>query len=134
MQRLLKQETFKFIIVGVINTIHYYGWYLFFTSFLSFHYLIGHWLGFLISMVGSFYLNTYFTYKTKPSWRKFFQFPLTYVVNISVSTSALFILREWLNFNNNLAPLIATSFAIPFTFIISRKILTAEKVKNSWKN
>lgn len=127
MLSLLKNETMKFIVVGVFNTIHYYGWYMLFTELLSIHYLVAHWSAFLISMIGSFYLNTYFTYQSKPSWKKFFQFPLTYVVNISVSTLALYLLTEIFHIDNKVAPLIASSAAIPFTFIISKKILKTEK-------
>lgn len=123
MQYILQNETMKFILVGFFNTFHYYVWYLLFTEALAIHYLFGHWIAFIISMVGSFYLNTYFTYRSKPSWKKFFQFPLTYVVNITISTSALYILKEWLHFDNRIAPLFAAGLAIPFTFIISRKIL-----------
>ncbi|MBU8881131.1 GtrA family protein [Bacillus sp. FJAT-29790] len=123
----LKSETIKFILVGFFNTFHYYLWYLLFTEVLNLYYLAGHWLAFLISMVGSFYLNTYFTYRSKPSWRKFFQFPLTYVVNITVSTSALYLLKEWLKFDNKFAPILAAAAAIPFTFIISRKILKTRR-------
>lgn len=119
----LGNEVIRFVLVGFFNTFHYYVWYLFFTDFLSVFYIIGHWLAFLISMIGSFYLNTYFTYRTRPSWKKFFQFPLTYIVNITVSTIALYILKEWLNVDNRIAPLLASGAAIPFTFIISRKIL-----------
>jgi putative flippase GtrA len=123
MKNLVPKETIKFILVGFFNTLHYYLWYLMFTEIFTLHYIISHWVAFLISMVGSFYLNTYFTYRSKPSWKKFFQFPLTYVVNIIVSTSALYILREWFYLSNKLAPLLASGVAIPFTFIISRKIL-----------
>lgn len=127
MRQFLSHSTVKFIIVGFINTFHYYCWYLLFTSVFSIYYIFSHWLAFLISMVGSFYLNTYFTFRSKPSWKKFFQFPLTYVVNIVVSTSALFILREYLHIGNKFAPLIAAGFAIPFTYMISRKILKTER-------
>ncbi|MFC4025149.1 GtrA family protein [Oceanobacillus longus] len=116
-------ESLKFVIVGVFNTVHYYLWYLLFTEIFGIYYLIGHITAFLISMVGSFYLNSYFTYRTKPSWRKFFRFPLTYLVNITVSTSALYVLREFFHLDNKIAPLLAAGLAIPFTFIISRKIL-----------
>lgn len=127
MRKILNHELFgesiKFVIVGVINTIHYYVWYLLLTEYFSIYYIFGHIIAFLISMIGSFYLNSYFTYRTKPSWKKFFQFPLTYVVNITVSTSALFVLREFFHLNNKIAPLLAAGLAIPFTFFISRKIL-----------
>lgn len=116
-------ESLRFIIVGLVNTFHYYVLYLLCTEIVLLHYLVSHWLAFFISMIGSFFLNTYFTYRTRPSWRKLFQFPLTYVVNIFVSSSALFFLKEWLLIENWLAPLIATVLAIPFTFLLSRKIL-----------
>lgn len=122
----ISKESLRFIFVGLVNTIHHYLWYLFFTEWLSVPYIISHWLAFVISMIGSFYMNTYFTYRTKPSWRKFLQFPATYIVNIVVSTTALYILREWASMNNLVAPILASVFAIPFTFIISRKVLTAD--------
>lgn len=123
MDKTLTNETIRFIIVGFINTFHYYLWYLLFTGLIQIPYIISHIVAFLISMIGSFYLNTYFTYGTKPSLKKFFQFPLTYIVNIVVSTSSLYVLVDMFNMNNKIAPLLASAIAIPFTFIISRKIL-----------
>jgi putative flippase GtrA len=127
MHSITENETIKFVVVGFFNTFHYYMWYLLFTEVFMIQYLIGHWSAFFISMVGSFYLNTYFTYRTKPTWKKFFQFPLTYIVNITVTSSMLFLFKEWIQLNNKLSPLLAAGLAIPFTFIISRKILKTEK-------
>lgn len=123
MQLKINSEPIKFIIVGCFNTLHYYLWYLLFTEWFNIYYIIGHISAFLISMVGSFFLNTYFTYRAKPSLKKFFQFPLTYVVNVTVSTVSLYVLRDWLQMDNKIAPLLAAGVAIPFTFILSRKIL-----------
>lgn len=116
-------EIFRFAIVGVMNTANYYGLYLIFLHLLYIPYLISHVLAFLISMVGSFFMNSYFTYKTKPTLKKFLQFPMTYIVNISVTTLSIFILVEWLSLNKTISPLIASFIAIPFTFLISKKIL-----------
>lgn len=113
---------FRFVVVGFINTANYYLLYLIFI-FLNAAYIISHSIAFLISMIGSFYLNCYFTYKTKPSIKKFFQFPLTYVVNYTVSTLSLFILIDLLNLNELIAPLIASAIPIPFTYLVSRWIL-----------
>lgn len=123
MSRLLSGEVIRFIIVGVMNTANYYFLYLIFLHLLSLPYLIAHILAFLISMVGSFFLNSYFTYRTKPTWKKFMQFPLTYVVNITVTTTSIWLLVDVLGLNENISPLLASLIAIPFTFIISKKIL-----------
>lgn len=123
MNKTILFEIARFVIVGVINTLNYYLLYLISLHFLHIPYLISHIIAFVISMIGSFFMNSYFTYKTKPTLKKFLQFPATYVVNITVTTASIFILVEWLGLNETISPLIASFLAIPFTFIISRKIL-----------
>jgi putative flippase GtrA len=122
----LTPQFWRFVIVGFINTFNYYILYLFFHNLLNFNYMVSHIISFLISMIGSFYLNSYFTYKVKPTFKKFLQFPLTYVVNISVSSAAIYILVELMGMDENISPLLASVIAIPFTFIISKVILTKE--------
>jgi putative flippase GtrA len=122
----LKAEFWRFVIVGFINTCNYYVLFLFLHNIVHFHYMTAHIVSFIISMVGSFYLNSYYTYKTKPTIKKFLQFPLTYVVNISVSSAAIYFFVVSLNINKNISPLLASALAIPFTFIISKIVLTKE--------
>ncbi|SHE90313.1 Putative flippase GtrA (transmembrane translocase of bactoprenol-linked glucose) [Seinonella peptonophila] len=126
MLEIWKQPLLRFIIVGVLNTLHYYLLYLFFIHLLGLNYLVAHILAFLISMIGSFFMNSYFTYQTKPTLKKFFQFPLTYVVNISVSTSSAYFFVSILNWDKDISPLLASLVAIPFTFIVSKKILKTQ--------
>ena len=122
-QLMKKYQSFlRFIIVGFVNTFNYYILYVI-LMFLNNSYIISHTLAFLISMVGSYYLNCYFTYKTKPTLKKFFQFPLTYVVNYTVTTLSLFLLVDLLDMNEFIAPLIAAIIPIPFTYLISKWIL-----------
>ena len=121
--KLLNSELFRFILVGFMNTFNYYILYLFFIHILHINYLVAHITAFIISMVGSFFLNSYFTYKSRPSISKFLKFPLTYVVNVSVSTISIYILVQVMGLNETISPLIATLIAIPFTFVISKKIL-----------
>lgn len=78
-------------------------------------------------MIGSFFMNTYFTYRTKVTLNKFFQFPLTYIVNFIITTISIYVLVDVLNLNQDIAPLIASVIAIPFTFAISKKILVTKK-------
>lgn len=117
------QQLFRFAIVGCLNTINYYLLYLGFVHLLKISYLISHILAFILSMIGSFFMNTYYTYRTKPSWKKFFQFPMTYVVNITVTTLSMYILVDQLGYDKNVSPLVSSLIAIPFTFLVSKKIL-----------
>lgn len=116
------QSFIRFAIVGCVNTINYYVIYLL-LMYIGFEYLWSHSTGFLISMIGSFYLNCYYTYKVKPTWKKFFQFPLTYVVNYSISTLSLFIIVDFLHMNEFLAPAISLLLPIPFTYLVSKMVL-----------
>ncbi len=65
----------RFGVVGVVNTGVYYALYLVFNTVMP--YLAAHLLAIAISMVGSFFLNCYWTFRTRPTWRKFALFPLT---------------------------------------------------------
>jgi len=123
---MFRSEVIRFIIVGLINTAHYYIWYIFLIYLMHLNYLISHIFSFIISMIGSFFLNSYYTYKTKPTLKKFFAFPLTYIVNITVTTSSVFILVELLDLNEIISPFLASIIAIPFTFVVSKKVLTSK--------
>lgn len=116
-------ELTRFILVGGINTVNYYIVFLFFHNIIDTHYMVAHIIGFVVSFIISFYLNTYFTYRVKPTLKKFLQFPLTQVVNVSTSSILVFLLVEWVHLNSNLAPIIAVFFTVPITFIVTSKIL-----------
>ncbi len=121
----LNTEFTRFVFVGVVNTLSYYSIYLFLHNVLEWPYMVSHLIGFLISLNISFFLNTYVTYKVKPTLKKYLYFPLTQLVNISVSTLLIFLFVEFLHLNSNIAPFAAVIFTIPVTFIISGKILKA---------
>ncbi|PTR24241.1 putative flippase GtrA [Rhodococcus sp. OK519] len=112
----------RFGVVGVVNTGVYYALYLAFNTVMP--YLAAHLLAIAISMVGSFFLNCYWTFKTRPTWRKFALFPLTNATNYIVTTVGMILLVTFLGVDDRIAPLIAAVAAIPVTFLLSRRILT----------
>lgn len=119
----LNNEFTRFVVVGGVNTLNYYLVFLLFHNLFHFYYLAAHIIGFLISMVISYYLNCYFTYGVKPTWKKFFQFPLTQLVNVTVSSSLIFVFVEFFSLSSNLAPIAAIFVTVPITFLITGKIL-----------
>ncbi|KAF5074889.1 Bacterial membrane protein YfhO [anaerobic digester metagenome] len=116
----------RFILIGVFNTFHFWLWYNLFLK-LSIAYPVAFTLGFVLSMIGSFFLNTYFTFKTKPTLKKFIRFPLTTLPNYLISQAGLWLLVEQLHLAKNISGLLASLAAIPVTYLVTRLILTREE-------
>ncbi|HFJ5194706.1 TPA: flippase GtxA [Staphylococcus aureus] len=116
-------EILKFIIVGGINTLNYYVVYLLLLKLLHIEYMISHITGFLVAFLISYYLNCYFVYRVKPTWRKFISFPITQIVNVSLQTVLLYVFVSWLNLPAEIAPFAGLIITIPITFILSKWIL-----------
>ncbi|MBN5656600.1 flippase GtxA [Staphylococcus aureus] len=116
-------EILKFIIVVGINTLNYYVVYLLLLKLLHIEYMISHITGFLVAFVISYYLNCYFVYRVKPTWRKFISFPITQIVNVSLQTVLLYVFVSWLNLPAEIAPFAGLVITIPITFVLSKWIL-----------
>ncbi|MEU3466799.1 GtrA family protein [Streptomyces sp. NPDC006687] len=115
-------QVFRFALVGGVNTGTFFVIYLLLHPWMP--YFAAYTLAFVLSMVGSFFMNTYFTYRTRPTWKKFLLFPLTNVTNYVIQSAGLYALVTWAGMDTKIAPLAAAVVAIPFTFLLSRKILT----------
>lgn len=115
------RQVITFAVVGAINTGTFYVLYLMLNAVMP--YFAAYVIAFCISMVGSFFMNTYVTYRTRPTWRKFLLFPLTNLTNFVVTSVGVFVLVEWLHVDDRIAPLLAAVVAIPVTFLLSRRIL-----------
>ncbi|MFI6083729.1 GtrA family protein [Streptomyces sp. NPDC051217] len=117
----VRGQLIRFALVGVVNTGSYYACYLVLLTWLP--YVAAHVVAFVLSMIGSFFLNSYFTYRTRPTWRKFLLFPLTNAANFTITTCGVYLLVDVLEFSSTYAPLIAAAAAIPITFVVSRTIM-----------
>jgi putative flippase GtrA len=111
----------RFGIIGVVNTATYYVLYLLLKHPLP--YLVAHVLAFTIAMIGSYFLNCYFTFRTRPTLRKFLLFPLSNVTNFCVTSVGLYVLVKVFRFDEMFAPLLAAVAAIPVTFIVAQFVL-----------
>lgn len=121
--KVMNPEFLKFVVVGGINTVVYYLCYLVGLHGLNLHYLVAHVIAIAISVVVSFFLNSYYTYRVRPTWKKFFLFPLTQLVNMTVTAVLLIILVDFLHLNRSLAPIAAVFVTIPITFIVTGRVL-----------
>lgn len=117
----VRRQLVRFALVGIVNTGTYYGCYLSLLTWLP--YIAAHVAACVLSMTGSFFLTSYFTYRTRPTWRKFLLFPLTNAANFTITTGGVWLLVDAVGFSDRWAPLVAASAAIPVTFVVSRTIL-----------
>jgi len=111
----------RFGVVGVVNTAVYYACYLALSTVLP--YLAAHVIAFVTAMIGSFFLNCHYTFRIKPTWRKFLLFPLSNITNFVVTSVGLYVLVGRLHMNSTIAPLVAAAVAIPVTFVVAHYIL-----------
>ena len=121
---------FRFCAVGAINTGVYYGLYALFRQVCF--YLLAHVVAFLAAMVLSYFLNCYFTFRIRPTLRKFLLFPLSNATNLLAQTAGLSLLVGAVGMNPEYAPLPAAVVAIPMTFVVARFVLAAGRTTSAW--
>lgn len=115
----------RFLAVGVANTLVYYVVYR--LLLLGLPYLPAHLLAFGVGLVFSFFANSLFTFRVRPTWRRFLLFPSTTLVNLLVVTlgTVLLVERGWVD--ERWATLLMTVAAVPVTFLLTRFVLTARR-------
>lgn len=118
-------QLFKFCVVGTANTAFYYATYRLFLQGLP--YMAAHILAWCCAIVFSFYLNCYFTFKVKPTWKRFIVFPSTTLANFLVTTVGAYLLIEYLAVSDKYGTLLASLVAIPLTFTLTHLVLAETK-------
>jgi putative flippase GtrA len=124
------REIIRFIVVGGINTVTFYLFFVLLHHTIGIYYLTAHILAFFFSMIGSYFLNVFFTFNVKPSWKTFIQFPITQAVNLTVSSLLVYMFVEGFKIPAMVAPLFAVFFTVPITYIITAKILKSEEIQH----
>lgn len=115
----------RFLAVGVANTLVYYLAYR--LLLLGLPYLPAHLLAFGVGIVFSFFANSLFTFRVRPTWRRFLVFPSTTLANLLLVTlgSVLLVERGWVD--ERWATLLMTVAAVPVTFLLTRLVLTSRR-------
>lgn len=116
-------ELARFVIVGGLNNLSYIVFFTIAFKIGRRELLVSNTVAFLLSLVGSFYMNSYFTYKVKPTIKKFLAFPSVYVVSYLINTVCLYVCVNILGISAYIALFIALLFNVPATFIFSRFIM-----------
>lgn len=119
--RLLNTEATRFLLVGGINTVVGYVLYLVALQVLS--YRLAYTAAFVVGVVLSYALNTYFVFQMPWSWRRLMAFPMVYALQYVVGLVALAFLVERMGVPVVFAPLLVVIMTIPVTFLASRIVI-----------
>jgi glycosyltransferase involved in cell wall biosynthesis/putative flippase GtrA len=112
------RQFFLFASIGIVNTAVYLAVYASLNRWIP--YLIAHVIGFAVSIVGSFFLNTYITCRTKPTWHGFFRYPVSSLVNLVLTGVLLFAGVNALGMGKDVAAVVAGLLATPLSFLLAR--------------
>ncbi|MEU8706663.1 glycosyltransferase [Streptomyces sp. NPDC048565] len=108
----------SFVLVGCVNTAVYLGVYAVLNRWIP--YLAAHVIGYAVSIVCSFLLNSYVTCRTRPTWRAFVRYPVSSAVNLVASGALLYGAVTGLGLDKNLAALVAGVLVTPVSFLLAR--------------
>ncbi|ARF74992.1 sugar transferase [Kitasatospora albolonga] len=120
----------SFVLIGFVNTAVYLCVYATLNRWIP--YLVAHALGYAVSIVCSFLLNSYVTCRTRPTWHAFVRFPLSSLVNLVASGALLYGAVSGLGMDKNLAALAAGVIVTPISFLLARwAIMSGRRARSS---
>ncbi len=117
-------EFIRFGIVGGISTALHYGIYYLLQLYINVN--IAYTIGYVLSFVGNFFLTSYFTFGSAPSWKKLFGMMGAHGVNYLLHMVLLNIFL-WLGVAQEWAPVPVFAIAIPVNFILVRFVFKYKK-------
>ena len=126
---LWQHELSRFLIMGVVNTVVGYALFLMFNIFV--HYALAYSLAYAVGIVFSYFMQTVWVFRVKPSWQSFLMFPSVYIVQYTLGVFLLAMLVEYLSVPETFAPLMVIIMSIPVTYVMTRFILKKPEVENT---
>lgn len=119
------KEAVRFGIVGVVATATHYGIYYLLQPHINVN--IAYTTGYALSFIANFYLTSYFTFGTKPSWRKLMGMGGAHLVNYLLHL-ALLNLFLFMGITKTWAPVPVFAIAIPVNFLLVRFVFKHKKL------
>ena len=111
----------RFAINGVLSSAIHYGIYyvLLFFTIANIAYITGY----LVSFVSNFFLTSYFTFRTKPTLKRFIGFSGSHAVNFGLHV-VLFNIFLWLGMHQLVIPVFVMGICVIVQFTILRWVFT----------
>lgn len=117
----LRGESLRFLIGGGINTLLTYVCYWLLLDWIE--YAAAYTVSYAAGVVTGFAINTLFVFRTPWSWRKLLAFPLVHLANYGFGLAVMFVVIQFLGFDQRFAPIVATLVVLPLSFVLTRLLL-----------
>ena len=116
----------RFGLVGVLATVLHYGIYWVLQRFIEVN--TAYTIAYFLAFIANFYLTSYFTFGTSPTWRKLIGMGGAHLINwlFQLVLLNLFI---WLGVHQKWAPLPVFAISVPVNFLLVRFVFTAKNKK-----
>lgn len=119
------KEFIRFGVVGVLATALHYGIYYVLQSLINVN--IAYTTGYVISFIVNFYLTSYFTFGTKPSWKKLAGMGGAHLINYLMHMVLLNVFLH-IGMSNTCAPIPVFAIVIPVNFLLIRFVFKHKKL------
>ena len=124
MSRVELFRTFvRFGLVGVFATVLHYGIYWVLQRCIEVN--LAYTTAYFLAFIANFYLTSYFTFGTSPSWRKLFGMGGAHVVNWLLQL-ALLNTFLWMGVSKEWAPIPVFVISVPVNFLLVRFVFTSK--------
>lgn len=121
---ILVTQFIKFGMVGVANNVIFLAVYYLIVLWQSDLYLLGNVVGFLVSTLNAYLLNSRFVFgqergngKSKQALVKTY---VTYTISLGISTGLLYLLVDLWGLSEKIAPLISLMVTVPLNFVLNK--------------
>lgn len=119
-------EIFRFGVVGTTAMLIHYGIYYVLLPYMNMN--IAYSIGYILSFFCNYLMSSYFTFKVKPSLKKFIRFSCSHGINYFIYLG-LFNFFYWIGVPKKIAPLPVYLIAVPISFILVRFALNSRNIK-----
>jgi putative flippase GtrA len=116
---------FRFLIVGVINTLLSYLVYFLLLNFFT--YTPAYSIAYCVGIVISYFLNARYVFSQPLNLRHFLKFPIVYIVQYGLGIAILKLLVETGSVGPRLGMVFVILITIPVTFLLSRYLLKGKR-------
>ena len=121
-KELTRKQLFRFMLVGVSNTIVSYVFYLI-VFFLSQNYIAGNFAGFVTGTINAYFWNSKFVFakrESKPDYKQLAKTFASYGATFLLSTGSLYLLINKVHINAVIAPIVNTVLIFVINFLLNK--------------